>query len=77
MQNIGKTDKIFRYVLAAAFFSLFVILKGDLKYLALIGFIPLATAAVGVCPLYIPFGINTIKHKEKTEKYSEKMSNKA
>ncbi|HZK87944.1 MAG TPA: DUF2892 domain-containing protein [Anaerovoracaceae bacterium] len=77
MQNIGKTDKIVRYLLAAAFFSLFIIIKGDLRYLALIGFVPLATAAAGVCPLYIPFGINTIKHKEKIEKYSEKMGNKA
>jgi len=77
MQNIGKTDKIVRYVLAVGFFSLFIILKGDLRYLALIGFIPLVTAAAGVCPLYIPFGINTIKHKEKIEKYSEKMGNKA
>jgi len=77
MQNIGKTDKIVRYVLAAVFFSLFIVLKGDLRYLALIGFIPLATAAAGVCPLYIPFGINTIKHNEKIEKYSDKMNRKA
>jgi len=77
MQNIGKTDKIVRYVLAAVFFSLFIILKGDSRYLALIGFIPLATAAAGVCPLYIPFGINTIKHKENIEKYSDRMSDKA
>jgi len=77
MQNIGKTDKIIRYVLAAAFFSLFVILRGDLRYLALLGFIPLATAAAGVCPFYIPFGINTIKHKEKIEKYADKMNKKA
>ncbi len=75
MQNIGKTDKIIRYVLAVGFFSLFIILKGDLRYISLIGFIPLATASVGVCPLYIPFGINTIGHNEKIAKHPEKMNN--
>lgn len=61
MKNIGKTDKIIRYILAVGLLSLFFILKGDLRYIALIGFIPLVTATFGVCPLYIPFGINTIK----------------
>ncbi len=63
MKNIGSTDKIVRIVLALVFFSLFFILQGNLRFLALIGFIPLLTALIGVCPLYIPFGINTIKAK--------------
>jgi hypothetical protein len=61
MKNVGSTDKIIRYVLAVAFFSLFFILQGNLRFLGLIGFIPLLTALFGVCPLYIPFKINTIK----------------
>ncbi|MEI8216194.1 MAG: DUF2892 domain-containing protein [Eubacteriales bacterium] len=63
MKNVGNTDKIVRYVLAVIFFSLFVVLQGNLRFLGLIGFIPLLTAIFGVCPLYIPFGINTNKSK--------------
>jgi hypothetical protein len=61
MKNVGSTDKIIRYVLALVFFSLFFILQGNLRFLGLIGFIPLLTALIGVCPLYIPLKINTIK----------------
>lgn len=63
MKNIGKTDKMVRYILAVGLLSLFFVLEGDLKYIGLIGFIPLVTATFGVCPLYIPFGINTNKKK--------------
>ena len=61
MKNVGSTDKIIRYVLALVFFSLFFILQGNLRFIGLIGFIPLLTALIGVCPLYIPLKINTIK----------------
>ena len=61
MKNIGKTDKIVRIILALIFFSLFFILQGNLRFIALIGFVPLITALVGTCPLYLPFGINTNK----------------
>jgi len=64
MKNIGSKDKIVRYILAALLLSLFFILKGDLKYIGLIGFIPLLTALTGTCPLYIPFGINTNTKKD-------------
>ena len=65
MKNIGKTDKMIRYIAAVGLLSLFFVLKGDLRYLGLIGFIPLVTATFGVCPLYIPFGINTIKKEDR------------
>lgn len=61
MKNIGKTDKIVRIILALIFFSLFFVLQGNLRFIALIGFVPLITALVGTCPLYLPFGINTNK----------------
>ena len=63
MKNIGKTDKIIRIILALILFSLFFILHGNLKFIALIGFVPLITAIVGVCPLYLLLGINTNKVK--------------
>ncbi len=59
--NVGSVDKIIRLVLAAVFFSLFFILQGDLKWVALIGLVPLVTALAGWCPLYSIFGIKTCK----------------
>jgi hypothetical protein len=47
--NIGKTDRIVRFVVGAA-----IIVAGLLagSWLALIGLIPIVTAAVRFCPLY-------------------------
>lgn len=61
MKNVGSTDKIIRIIIALVLFSLFFILSGNLRYFALLGFIPLVTALMGTCPIYIPFGINTNK----------------
>ncbi|PKL41417.1 MAG: DUF2892 domain-containing protein [Spirochaetae bacterium HGW-Spirochaetae-1] len=55
-KNVGKTDKIIR--IAAA-----VIIAGAGIYfqswLGLLALIPLGTAFMGWCPLYVPLGINT------------------
>lgn len=59
--NIGTVDKAIRLVLAAVFFSLFFFLQGDLKWIALIGIVPLVTALVNWCPLYAIFGVKTCK----------------
>lgn len=64
IENIGKTDRIIRIVLAAALFSLFIFLPGSLKWLGLLGLIPLVTAVIGFCPLYSLFHLSTKeKHK--------------
>ena len=59
MKNVGKIDRIVRVVIALVLFSLFFVLEGNLKWLGLIGLVPLGTAVVGVCPLYLPFHIST------------------
>lgn len=59
--NVGSVDKVIRLILAAVFFSLFFILQGDLKWIGLIGIVPLVTALAGWCPLYTVFGIKTCK----------------
>ncbi|MEC1769636.1 YgaP family membrane protein [Schinkia azotoformans] len=61
--NIGKSDRIIRIIFALVLFSLFFFLEGNLKYLALIGIIPLVTAFIKFCPLYTLFGISTCKIK--------------
>lgn len=56
--NIGSIDRNVRIVLGLA------IIAGGLvahSWLGVIGVVPLATAAIGTCPLYLPFGISTRK----------------
>ena len=56
--NIGSIDRNVRIVLGLA------IIAGGLvahSWLGIIGVVPLGTAAIGTCPLYLPFGISTRK----------------
>ncbi len=57
--NVGSTDKVVRFVLAAGFFSLYFVLAGNWRFLAAVGFIPLLTAFVSWCLLYSLFGLST------------------
>lgn len=54
--NIGKADKIIRFILGGAIIIAGIIFK---SWLGLIGLIPIITALVGWCPLYYPFKIST------------------
>jgi hypothetical protein len=57
--NVGGIDKAVRLLLAVGLFSLFFLLEGNLRWLGLIGLVPLGTALMGSCPLYSMLGINT------------------
>jgi len=61
--NVGKTDKWIRIILGIAVLSLLYFLEGNLRWLGLIGLIPLITGIINFCPLYALFGITTIKSK--------------
>jgi hypothetical protein len=55
-RNIGTLDKSIRIALALAALALGIVFK---SWWGLVGLIPLATAAVGTCPVYLPLGIST------------------
>ncbi len=55
-KNIGSTDRIIRIFLGLAIAVLGIVFK---SWLGLIAIVPLATAAISTCPLYLPFGIST------------------
>lgn len=57
--NVGKTDKIIRFVAGLA-----VILAGVAyqSWFGAIGAVLVFTAAIGWCPAYIPFKIDTSKN---------------
>jgi hypothetical protein len=61
--NEGSLDRIIRVILGLIILSLWFVLQGNAKYLALIGLIPILTALIGWCPLYSIFGLNTCKRK--------------
>ena len=63
-KNIGKMDKWIRIGLGIALLSMLLWVPGGLKWLGLIGLIPLVTALIGFCPLYSLLGISTNKTSE-------------
>lgn len=63
-KNVGKTDKIVRFILAAIFVGL--ILMGTVSgilavILGILAAIFVATSLVSFCPLYYPFKLSTRK----------------
>ena len=66
-QNMGKADKVIRFVLAAVFSVLYFTgtVTGLLAFVLLaLGGIFILTSVVGTCPLYLPFGFSTCEVKE-------------
>lgn len=62
--NEGNIDRLVRLVLAAVFFIGALTLGGTVAIVAgVLGAVMLLTAAVGICPLYMLFGINTCSVK--------------
>lgn len=57
-KNVGSTDKWIRIILGAVIIVLGFI---NQSWWGLVGILPLATAFMGVCPAYLPFGISTCK----------------
>ena len=58
--NVGKTDRIIRVLIGLALIGLGVYFN---SWLGAIGVIPLVTAAIGWCPLYVPFGLSSCTTK--------------
>lgn len=59
MKNVGKADRVIRVVIGLALLSLLMIIQSNLRFIGLIGIIPLITAAAGFCPVYALFHIST------------------
>jgi hypothetical protein len=64
MKNIGNVDRMIRIILGLVILSLLIFLNGNLRYLGLIGLIPLITGIAGYCPIYTLFKISTNKTKK-------------
>ena len=60
-RNLGIADRLLRVALGAVMLGLYGALEPPLRYLALLGLIPLGTALTGNCPLYTLLGISTLR----------------
>jgi len=56
--NVGKTDRVLRIVLGLGLLAAGVYTQ---NWWYAIGIVPLATAALKWCPVYVPFGLRTDK----------------
>ncbi|MDO8276024.1 MAG: DUF2892 domain-containing protein [Serpentinimonas sp.] len=59
--NVGSVDRVVRVVGGVALIAL--AFTGTVGAWGYIGIVPILTAAIGWCPAYLPFGINTCKTK--------------
>lgn len=57
--NVGNIDKVLRIVVGLGLLSLVFILQGNIRWLGLIGLLPLLTATMSWCPAYTLFNIST------------------
>jgi Inner membrane protein YgaP-like, transmembrane domain len=62
VKNVGHpVDIALRIIIGVALLSLLVFLHGDLRWLGLIGLVPILTALFGWCPGWAALGINTAR----------------
>lgn len=57
--NEGIADRVIRIAAGFLVLSLFFLLEGNVRWLALLGIVPLLTGLAGYCPLYAILGIST------------------
>lgn len=58
-RNIGPLDRSLRVIVGLALLSLLFVLEGNLRWLGLVGLVPLLTALLGNCPGYALLGLST------------------
>lgn len=58
-KNMSNLDRIIRIIVGVAVLSLIVFLSGGIRWIGLVGLIPLVTGIFGFCPLYSLFKIKT------------------
>jgi hypothetical protein len=61
-QNVGAGDRVARIVLGLAVFCLYFVLNGALRWVAVMGVLPLMTGIAGYCPMYALFDFRSCAH---------------
>ena len=55
-RNVGMIDRTVRVIVGLAILAALIYVEGPLRWLGLIGLVPLVTGLLGNCPLYTWFG---------------------
>ena len=55
-RNVGTTDRAVRVIAGLAILVAVIYAEGPLRWLGLVGLVPLVTGLLGYCPLYAWFG---------------------
>lgn len=63
-KNTGSIDRIIRVILGVLILGIGYYFN---SWWGLVGLVPLGTAALGWCPLYLPFGLSTCRVKQSNE----------
>jgi hypothetical protein len=63
-KNMGSADRAIRVLIGVIAISAGICLK---SWWGALGVIPLLTAAIGSCPLYLPCGLSTCRTKTKNK----------
>ena len=58
-KNVGVAERWVRVIVGLVVLSLIIILQGGIRWIGLIGLIPLITGILGFCPLYALLHIST------------------
>ena len=58
-KNVGSMDRTLRIAVGLGMLSLVFLLDGGLRWIGLLGLVPLSTALLGYCPAYTLLGIRT------------------
>lgn len=58
-RNMSATDRVARATVGLALLGVTLTVEGPLRWLGLIGLVPIVTAIVGWCPAYSLFGFRT------------------
>jgi hypothetical protein len=61
MKNVGSTDRLIRIILGVALLILLAVGPTPIRFIGILSFVMIGTASTRVCPLYIPFKLNTDK----------------
>jgi hypothetical protein len=60
-KNMGGLDRVVRAVIGVVLLGLAA--TGTVGMWGYLGIVPLATAAIGWCPAYLPFGFSSCRNK--------------
>lgn len=63
--NVGNLDRGVRIIMGLALLSLIFLLSGNIRWVGLMGIVPLMTGLSGTCPLYHLAGFNTCPLQKK------------